>query len=52
MIFAVFGIHIDFSTSLEMTALQRYFVIVALGREPLLLNAIMVGEKAIRGFVQ
>ena len=41
-----------FLASLEMTALQRYFGIVALGREPLLLNAIMVREGAIRGFVQ
>jgi len=52
MIFVASGIHIAFSTSREMTALQRYFVFVALGREPLLLNAFTVGEGAIRGFVQ
>jgi len=31
---------------------KRYFGIVTLGREPLLLNAIMVREVVIRGFVQ
>jgi hypothetical protein len=30
-----------------MTALERYFDIVALGREPLLLNAIMVREGVV-----